>query len=171
MDRMAFYPFVMGLVLCYFGYPAFRLSVLVFGLGGGACLGYVLGRGLFGTEMAAGIAAAAGALAGTLLLRFFVRTGLFLGGAGAGAAAGMALGLGLPEVLAVSLVAACCTLFAARWILVLSTSLAGAALAVGELTGSEKAPLEEPGLLGSLLLALFFLSGLAVQILLTRSKS
>lgn len=171
MDRMVSYPFVIGVVLCYFGYPAFRLSVLVFGLGGGACLGYVLGRGLFGTEMAAGIAAAAGALAGTLLLRFFVRTGLFLAGAGAGAAAGMALGLGLPEVLAASLVAACFTLFAARWILVMATSLAGAALSARELAGIEKAPLEEPGLFASFLFALFFLSGLAVQILLTRSKS
>lgn len=173
MESLAVSPLVVGILLCYLGYPGFRLSVLVFGMGGGACLGYVLGKGLFGTEVAAGVGAGAGALVGTLLLRLFVRAGLFLAGAGAGAAAGMAFGLSLSGILVSSLVAALLTLLAARWALAVSTALAGAALAAGSLTGVEWVGLAGSGAPGPFLvvLALFYLSGLAVQLYLTRGKS
>jgi len=171
MDYPASYPLVAGLLLCYFGYPAFRVSVLAFGLVGGACLGYVLAKGLGGTEIGALLAVAAGALVGTLLLRLFVRSGLFLLGAAAGAAAGMVIGFSLPGVLAAALAAALLTLFATRWVLMLSTALAGAGLAAGSLAGAGTALLENAKPDGLFLFGLFFLSGLAAQVYLTRTRS
>lgn len=171
MEYPASYPLVAGLLLCYFGYPAFRVSVLAFGLAGGACLGYVLGKGLGGTEIGAWLAAAAGALVGTLLLRLFVRTGLFLIGALAGAASAMVIGFTLPGVLVGAVAAALLTLFATRWVLMLSTALVGAGLAAGSLAGAGTALLEisKPG--GLFLFGLFFLTGLAAQVYLTRTRS
>lgn len=162
---------LLGVLLCYLGYPVFRFSVLAVGLAGGAALGYFLGRGLIGTEIAAIGLSILGAILGTFLLRMFVRSGLFILGACTGAGVGLLLALKPGLILVAGVLGGLLVLFMSRWVLILGTSLAGALL-IGQTASGIQGPHFVDSLSARNLIALVcWVTGAAAQVWLTRKHS
>ena len=128
MEKIHWLYIILGGAFCYLGFPLFQASVLTFGFLAGGGLGYSLGEHLYDTQVWSLGLGLAGGLAGILVLKFFVRGGLFLAGCLLGSLAGGAFLEGLVPLGLCGLAGGVLFLFASRPVLILATSLLGASL-------------------------------------------
>ena len=170
MESFPSYMPLLGVLLCGLGFPLFKASVLAFGLLIGGGLGYFVAQALLGPGGYAVAAALLGGVLGVLLLRLFVRTGMFFLGAGLGGGIAVVLGLDKGLVLLIAAVAGVVSLFMSRWILILVTSMAGSLLIAQAVAGIQGLPSLNPPLLKALVALPCFLTGAAAQVWLTRKN-
>ncbi|MEW6443361.1 MAG: hypothetical protein AB1640_20685 [bacterium] len=161
---------LLGILLCFAGYPLFRISVLAFGLVVGGGSGYFLSHYLAGSGTAAVVGAAVGAVLGALLLWLFLRAGLFFLGVCLGGGAALTLDLERGLILAAALVGGLFALLMSRWILIFLTSAAGALLISQATLGRVPWAAENPVQTAQAVAVLSWIAGAAVQVWLTRKR-
>ncbi len=119
---------LVGGIFCYLGFPLFQVSLLTFGFVAGGGVGFLLGEHLYDSQVWSLGIGVIGGLAGIIVLKFFVRAGLFLAGCLLGTQAGAAFSHEPMTTFLCGLAGGVLFVFASRVALILATSLLGAVL-------------------------------------------